>query len=668
MFENDRHFSHLSTLEREMTFRTEMGLYYSYYKRIVKAPSFLIGLHSIMNDNKTEYPSTINTLQRFNLYPEVILGVAYRGYISIANTFGIKSKECWQVDRGDDLPAVWSCEGLGDPTYFYINGVWLCAGLTAALLFIYGYFLSDSIFGGAITILSFFFNHGECTRVQWTPPLRESFAYPLILAQMLAVSWSLRQPSPHWKHLCCVAIATSASLVTWQFSQFVFLTQVIALAVLWLQNQAPRTTITVVFLGKLVGLQNAVLLLFANEMLLTSFYACGIMVILGMILFVPSFSMNHNEGLKLKSMIFHAILIVSGTLILRLAISTLIGSKSDAHIFNLLKSKLTSYRDFHTLLYICAAEFDFLSTTTLYQLSSTLLLPSVYMSLGLVALYAMGLLENVPVPKRHVAPSKKTREPRKEKEVKKEVVSELRKVDPAVLYNVLQLAAFVIMTSLFMRLKLFMSPHLCLTAALLASRKYMFFIKSRSVHWALIVALISGMSVSGLRNLKEQRSVIGEYSNPPLEDLINWVLKETPTDAAFAGPMPLMASILLTTQRPIVNHPHYEDTKLRERTKTVYRAFGRGTVPELYRSLVDLKVSYLVIQEMWCFGQPKKGCSMLNIWDIDEPQWKDRSPLCPILYEGNASPLQRVFSNEVYVVLRVPSRYVEVTLPRQYRQ
>ena len=59
---------------------------------------------------------------------------------------------------------------------------------------------------------------------------------------------------------------------------------------------------------------------------------------------------------------------------------------------------------------------------------------------------------------------------------------------------------------------------------------------------------------------------------------------------------------------------------------------------------------------------------MLDIWDAEEPQRKDRSPLCPILFEGNPSPLQRVFANEVYVVLRVPSRYVEVTLPRQYRQ
>ncbi|EYC21743.1 hypothetical protein Y032_0018g3506 [Ancylostoma ceylanicum] len=110
LFENDRHFSHLADFEREMAYRTEMGLYFSYYKTIINAPSFLHGLKEITNDNVTEYGHTINTLKRFNLYPEVILSFAYRQFKALTNGLGWKLERCWTVNRGEMAP-VESCEG-----------------------------------------------------------------------------------------------------------------------------------------------------------------------------------------------------------------------------------------------------------------------------------------------------------------------------------------------------------------------------------------------------------------------------------------------------------------------------------------------------------------------------------------------------------------------------
>ncbi|EDL83366.1 similar to hypothetical protein FLJ32949 (predicted) [Rattus norvegicus] len=271
LFENDRHFSHLSSLEREMTFRTEMGLYYSYFKTIIEAPSFLEGLWMIMNDRLTEYPLVINTVKRFHLYPELAQGCA-----------------------------------------------WWC-----------------------------------------------------------------------------------------------------------------------------------------------------------------------------------------GTIILKFGTSKICGVSDHIRLSDLIAARILRYTDFDTLIYTCAPEFDFMER----------------------ALFGW----------------------------------------------------------LFCR-----------------------------IHFENVVfGILTMMSIQGCANLHNQWSIMGEFTNLPQEELIHWIRHNTRPDAVFAGAMPTMASIKLSTLHPIVNHPHYEDADLRP------------------------------------------GCSMLEIWDVEDPSNAANPPLCSILLKDSRPYFTTVFQNSMYRVLKI---------------
>ncbi|KAM5302736.1 protein C-mannosyl-transferase DPY19L1 isoform 2-T2 [Glossophaga mutica] len=582
LFENDRHFSHLSTLEREMAFRTEMGLYYSYFKTIVEAPSFLNGVWMIMNDRLTEYPLVINTLKRFNLYPEVILASWYRIYTKIMDLIGIQTKICWTVTRGEGLSPIESCEGLGDPACFYVAVIFILNGLMMALFFIYGTYLrATKLYRGSLVAL---------------------------------------------------CVSNVFFMLPWQFAQFVLLTQIASLFTVYVVGYIDICKLRKIIYIHMISLALCFVLMFGNSMLLTSYYASSLVIIWGVLAMKPHFlKINVSE---LSLWVIQGCFWLFGTVILKYLTSKLFGIADDAHIGNLLTSKFFSYKDFDTLLYTCAAEFDFMEKETPLRYTKTLLLPAVLVVFVTIVRKIISDMWGVL--------TKQQTHIRKHQFDHGELV-----------YHALQLVAYTALGVLIMRLKLFLTPHMCVMASLICSRQLFGWLFCKVHPGAVVFALLAAMSIQGSANLQTQWNIVGEFSNLPQEELIEWIKYSTKPDAVFAGAMPTMASVKLSALRPVVNHPHYEDAGLRARTKIVYSMYSRKAAEEVKRELVKLQVNYYILEESWCVRRSKPGCSMPEIWDVEDPANAGKPPLCNLLVQESQPHFTTVFQNSVYKVLEV---------------
>ncbi|KAK7885963.1 hypothetical protein WMY93_025584 [Mugilogobius chulae] len=176
----------------------------------------------------------------------------------------------------------------------------------------------------------------------------------------------------------------------------------------------------------------------------------------------------------------------------------------------------------------------------------------------------------------------------------------------------------------------------------------------RSKQQMAVFCVLALMAVQGVSNLQAQWGIIGEFSNMPQEELLDWIQDNTQHNAVFAGAMPTMASVKLSTGRPIVNHPHYEDAGLRERTKLVYSMYSRMSGETVKRNLMKLKVDYFVLEDSWCTRRTRPGCSMPEIWDIEDPENAGKVPLCTHISRNSHPHFTTVFANEVYKVLKIP--------------
>ncbi|XP_054416744.1 LOW QUALITY PROTEIN: probable C-mannosyltransferase DPY19L2 [Pongo abelii] len=443
--------------------------------------------------------------------------------MGIMNLFGLETKTCWNVTRIEPLNEVQSCEGLGDPACFYVGVVFILNGLMMGLFFMYGAYLSGTQLGGLITALCCFFNHGEATRVMWTPPLRESFSCPFLVLQMYTLTLILRTSSNDRRPFIALCLSNVAFMLPWQFAQFIRFTQIASLFPMYVVGYIkPSKFRKIIYLNMAIILKE---IKFKNGISELNFWESKD---------VSGKSKNLIQGSAWWC----------GTIILKFLTSKILGVSDHIRLSDLTAARILRYTDFDTLIYTCAPKFDFMEKAAEGSL--------------LISTTTTGPWEVLPGYRQH----------------------SLNAQGP-----------------------------------------------------------FSQLVVSATR--------------PGTHPSGQWAFFQPRADAVFAGAMPTMASVKLSTLHPIVNHSHYEDADLRAQTKIVCSTYSRKSAKEVRDKLLELHVNYCVLEEAWCVVRTKPGCSMLEIWDVEDPSNAANPPLCSVLLKDARPYFTTVFQNSVYRVLKV---------------
>ncbi|XP_048886250.1 probable C-mannosyltransferase DPY19L3 isoform X1 [Brienomyrus brachyistius] len=587
LHENDLWFSNIKEVEREISFRTECGLYYSYYKQMIQASSIEQGLFELIYDNKTESRRTINVLQRMNIYQEVFLSILYR---------------------------LLSVQEYLDPIYFYIYTVFSLQALYATSLYATSWLLSDSWLAGALTASWYILNRIDTTRVEFTISLRENWSLPFFALQVASITYYLRpqlKPLQERAALLLVFLSTLWFSLTWQFNQFILLVQALGLFVLDCLDLISPDKVTHLYIIQLSSLLVVWLLQFCNPMLLGSLAVSFLISTL----LVRRFQAGLKRGGPLSQL---ARLVLGGLLVLVLTFTINFLTKkslqlrSDEHIYKFVKAKfgLGSTRDFDAKLYLCEEAFGLLPLDTFDRLAGTLVLyPYLCTTSVLLAVLLFVALRNL---------------------IGSQSEADQHKLGlrPDVSYNLLHTVLFGLLAYSTMRMKYLWTGHMCAFAAYGLCGRELWGIclrtlrchtpaKLRLIRYAAPISVLIFLYFKFWPKVMEELSELREFYDPDTVELMTWISSKTPEGAVFAGSMQLLAGIKLCTGRSLTNHPHYEDQALRERTREVYQIYARQPPGDVYRTLQAVGADYVVLEDSICYERRhRRGCRLRDLLDV----------------------------------------------------
>ncbi|XP_066235243.1 probable C-mannosyltransferase DPY19L4 isoform X3 [Saccopteryx leptura] len=201
-------FSNRQELEREITFQGDSAIYYSYYKDMLKAPSFERGVYELTHNNKTVSLKTINAVQQMSLYPELIASVLYQ--------------------------ATGSNEII-EPVYFYIGIVFGLQGIYVTALFVTSWLMSGTWLAGMLTVGWFVINRVDTTRIEYSIPLRENWALPYFACQVAALTGYLKSNLNTYGERFCYLLMSASTymfMMMWEYSHYLLFLQAVSLFLL----------------------------------------------------------------------------------------------------------------------------------------------------------------------------------------------------------------------------------------------------------------------------------------------------------------------------------------------------------------------------------------------------------------------------------------------------
>uniref|UniRef100_A0A671U2K3 Dpy-19 like C-mannosyltransferase 3 n=1 Tax=Sparus aurata TaxID=8175 RepID=A0A671U2K3_SPAAU len=579
LHENDLWFSNIKEVEREISFRTECGLYYSYFKQMLQAPSIQEGLSDLIHDNLTESRRTINLLQRMNIYQEVFLSVLYRL-----------------------LPI----QSYLEPVYFYIYTVFSLQAVYVIALYLTAWLLSGSWLAGTLTGIWYILNRVDTTRVEFTISLRENWSLPFLALQVTAITCYLRPQLTTLQQVMVwlMYVTTFCFCLTWQFNQFILLVQALIIYTLDGVDFLTTTQVTTLYLVQVSGLLSVWLLQFCNSMILGSLVLSFIVAAL----FIRHFQSGLKTGsllVRLGKLLLHSATVLLLTFTINYLAKKALQLRSDEHIFKFIKSKfaLGPTRDFDASLYLCEEAFGVLPLDTLERLAGTLLLYPYILTLLLLSGSQLACFRRLSTMSLVLLPEAAD-----------------------VAYNLLHTLFYGLLAFSTMRMKYIWTGHMCVVAAYGVCGTELWTLllntlhcnsKLRLVRYAVPLAMIGCLYYKFWPKLMEELSELREFYDPDTVELMTWISTKTPKQAVFAGSMQLLAGIKLCTGRVLTNHPHYEDKDLRERTRQVYQVYARRSPEEVHAILRAAGADYVVLENSICYERRhRRGCRLRDLLDL----------------------------------------------------